>query len=250
MGTRRKLIVGNWKMNGRLTSGLSLAKDVADKAAEAKPLDFDVVLCPPATLIWPVAETLMGSPVMLGAQDCHYANHGAFTGDISAGMLADLGCRYVILGHSERRAAYGEEGALIAKKVAAAQLAGLVTIVCVGESFEQRASGRTEETIARQVVSSLPEKVHDSQLVIAYEPVWAIGSGEMPSVGDIATVHHVIRHTLGTMGDVVQVLYGGSVAPNNAAQIMSEPEVDGVLVGGASLNSDGFWAIAEASKAS
>lgn len=245
MAKRRKLIVGNWKMNGRLTSGLNLAKDVADKAEAAKPLGYDIVLCPPATIIWPIGETLMGSPVLLGGQDCHPANHGAYTGDISAGMLADLGCRFVILGHSERRTAHGEPDALIAKKVAAAQLAGLTTILCVGETREQRTSGMTEKAIAQQLAESLPEKYHPSQLVVAYEPVWAIGSGETPTLDEIREVHKLIRRTIGAMGEAVQVLYGGSVVQANAAEILGEAEIDGVLVGSASLNSDGFWAIAE-----
>ncbi len=245
MANRRKLVVGNWKMNGRLTSGLNLAKDVADKASAQKPLAFDVVLCPPATLIWPVAEVVAGSPVMLGAQNGHAANHGAYTGEISAGMLADLGCRYVILGHSERRAAQGETSAMVAEKIAAAQLAGLIAILCVGETQEQRASGAAETAVARQVSESLPEKFDASKLVVAYEPVWAIGSGELPTLDDIRRIHKAIRKTLGPVGEMVQVLYGGSVAPSNAGPILAEPEVDGVLVGSASLNSDGFWAIAE-----
>lgn len=247
MAHRRKLIVGNWKMNGRLTSGLNLARDIADKAIAAKPLIFDLVICPPATLIWPVAETVMGTPVMLGGQDCHFANHGAYTGSISAGMLADLGCRYVILGHSERRQALNESNELIAKKVEAAQLAGLITILCVGETLEQKASGGTEKAIIQQLLASLPEKFRASQLVVAYEPVWAIGSGETPTLEDIRTVHKTIRKTLGATGEAVQVLYGGSVSPSNAADIINSSEVDGVLVGAASLNSDGFWAIAETS---
>ncbi len=245
MTKRRKLVVGNWKMNGRLTSGLNLAKDLSDRAEAVKPLSFDLVVCPPATLIWPVAETVMGTPLLLGGQDCHPANHGAYTGDISAGMLADLGCRYVILGHSERRTAHGETNALVAKKVAAAQLAGLTAILCVGETMEQKASGATEATIIQQLRESLPDKHHASQLVVAYEPIWAIGTGEIPSVDDIRTVHKAIRLALGQMGEVVQVLYGGSVTSGNAAEILAEPEIDGVLVGSASLSSDGFWAIAE-----
>lgn len=245
MAKRRKLIVGNWKMNGRLTSGLNLAKDVADRAEAAKPLAFDILICPPATLLWPIAEALMGSPVLLGGQDCHPANHGAYTGDISAGMLADLGCRYVILGHSERRGAYEESCELIAKKVSAAQLAGLTTIVCVGETLEQRVSAVAEEAIVDQLAKSLPDKTHPSQLVVAYEPVWAIGSGQTPSVDDIRSVHRAIRASLGQMGEVTQILYGGSVTPSNAEEILGEPEIDGVLVGSASLNSDAFWGIAE-----
>lgn len=247
MAHRRKLIVGNWKMNGRLTSGLNLARDIADKVVEAKPLMFDLVVCPPTTLIWPVAETVMGTPVMIGGQDCHYANHGAYTGSISAGMLADLGCRYVILGHSERRTGLNESNELIAKKVEAAQLAGLITILCVGETLEQKASGATEKAIIQQLLASLPEKFRASQLVVAYEPVWAIGSGETPTIEDIRTVHKTIRRTLGATGEAVQILYGGSVTPTNAADILANDQIDGVLVGSASLNSDGFWAIAAAS---
>ncbi|MDD3287605.1 MAG: triose-phosphate isomerase [Alphaproteobacteria bacterium] len=245
MAKRRKLVVGNWKMNGRLTSGLTLAKDLADKALAERPLSYDLVICPPASLLWPVAETIMGSPVLLGAQDCHRANHGAYTGDISAGMLADLGCRYVILGHSERRNGHGETGAEVAAKVTAGHLAGLTTIVCVGETQDQRMSGKTEEVITEQITSSLPDKYQVSSLVIAYEPVWAIGSGEQPEVGVVRQVNKLIRKVLGSVGEVVQVLYGGSVAPQNAESLFAEPEIDGVLVGAASLNSDGFWAIAE-----
>lgn len=245
MAARRKLIVANWKMNGRLTSGLNLAREVAERASASMPLDFDVVVCPPATLIWPIAEALMGTPVFLGGQDCHYANHGAYTGDISAGMLADLGARYVILGHSERRAAYNESGDMIAKKVSAAQLAGLTTIVCIGETLEQRASGATDTSIINQLSASLPDKFHASQLVIAYEPVWAIGSGEIPSIDDICAVNKLVRRSLGAAGDGIQILYGGSVVPSNAGELLQEHEIDGVLVGSASLNSDGFWAIAE-----
>lgn len=241
---RRKLIVGNWKMNGRLTAGLNIARDLADKAMARKPLSFDLVICPPATLLWPIAEAVMGTPVMIGAQDCHTANHGAYTGNISAGMIADLGGRYVILGHSERRSALGETNDLVAKKVAAAQLAGLTAILCIGETLEQRASGQLEAAISAQLSESLPEKPLPNQLVIAYEPIWAIGSGQQPSVDDIRVVHRVIRRTLGVMGEAVPVIYGGSVTSENAGAILADSEIDGVLVGGASLSSDGFWAIA------
>lgn len=187
----------------------------------------------------------MGSPVMLGGQDCHTATHGAYTGDISAAMLADLGCRYVILGHSERRAEHAETSELVSQKVEAAQLAGLTTIVCVGETAAQLEAGETAEIITRQVKESLPEKCRMANTVIAYEPVWAIGSGQQPSPSDIAAVNKVIRSALGNAGEAMQILYGGSVSPANAAIILEEPEIDGLLVGSASLNSDGFWAIAE-----
>jgi triosephosphate isomerase len=242
---RRRLIVGNWKMYGRLTSGLVLARDLAEKAAAAKPLNYDVVICPPATLTWAVSEAIMGTPLMLGGQDCHTATHGAHTGDISAAQLADLGCRYVIIGHSERRSAHGETNALVAQKVEAAQLAGLSAIICVGETAEQLASGSTADIIEKQLLASLPEKYRLAHLIVAYEPIWAIGSGQQPGPEDIVKVNKVIRKTLGVTGETVQILYGGSVSPVNAEMILLQEEVDGVLVGGASINADGFWAIAE-----
>ncbi|MGE0109519.1 MAG: triose-phosphate isomerase [Bdellovibrionales bacterium] len=246
MANRRKMIAANWKMNGLLTSGLNLVKELVDRAEAAKPLSCDVILCPPATLIWPVAETLLGSPLFVGGQDCHYANHGAYTGNISAGMLSDLGCRYVILGHSERRTLDKETNDLIAKKVAAAQLAGLTTIVCVGETKEQRSSGQTETVITKQLLASLPDSLRTSQLVVAYEPVWAIGSGEVPSVANIIEVNQAIRDSLGPVGEMIRVLYGGSVTPKNADEIIGEDEIDGALVGGASLSDESFWGIVKA----
>lgn len=244
MAKRRKLIVGNWKMNGRLTSGLNLARDLADKTLASRPMNFDMVICPPYTLLWPLSEAVMGTPLMLGGQDCHHENHGPFTGDISAGMLADLGCRYVILGHSERRNGHSEGDAAIAKKIAAAQMAGLTTILCVGETQDELARGETEAVIVRQLAESLPAVYRPEYLVIAYEPVWAIGSGEQPAVADIERVHQMIRKHLGINGETVQVIYGGSVAPRNAEEILASSQIDGVLVGSASLSSDGFWAIA------
>ena len=245
MSKRRRMVVGNWKMYGRLTSGMVLARDLVEKAEAHKPLDFDVVICPPATLIWPISEAVLGSPVLLGAQDCHTATHGAYTGDLGAAMFADLGCRYVILGHSERRHGHGETNELIAQKVAAAQMSGLTAILCVGETAEQLASGETAEIIEKQLKESIPEKCKMSSLVVAYEPVWAIGSGQQPSPSDIVNVNKIIRKALGAAGDTVQVLYGGSVTPVNAGLILDELDIDGVLVGSASLNADGFWAIAE-----
>lgn len=245
MSKRRRLIVGNWKMYGRLTSGLVLARDLAENAMANKPLDFDMVLCPPATLTWAINEAIIGSPVMLGAQDCHTATHGAYTGDLSAAQFADLGCRYVIVGHSERRAAHGETNELVAQKVEAAQLAGLTAILCVGETAEQLASGNTVDIIEKQLRESLPKKCRMAHLVIAYEPVWAIGTGHQPSPADIVAVINVIRETLGDAGQTMQVLYGGSVTPVNAGALFHELAIDGALVGSASINSDGFWAIAE-----
>jgi triosephosphate isomerase len=245
MSKRRRLVVANWKMYGRLTSGVVLARDIADLAMAARPLNFDIVVCPPATLIWAVGEAILGMPITLGAQDCHTATHGAYTGDLSAAMFVDLGCRYIILGHSERRHGHGESSELVAKKVDAAQTAGLTTIVCVGETAAQLEAGSTAEIIEQQLRESLPKNVKTSSLVIAYEPVWAIGTGQQPSLEDIVTVHQLIRKTLGEIGQTVRILYGGSVTPSNAETILGLDEVDGVLVGSASLNADGFWAIAE-----
>jgi triosephosphate isomerase len=245
MAKRRRLVVGNWKMYGRLTSGLQLARELADKATAQKPLDFDMVLCPPATLTWPIAEAIMGSPIALGAQDCHTATHGAYTGDLSAAMFADLECRYVIVGHSERRYGHGETDELVAKKVEAVQAAGLNAIVCIGETAEQAGAGAAAESIEKQLRASLPAKCKMANLIVAYEPVWAIGSGQQPSPEEIANVNKLVRRTLGAAGEAAQVIYGGSVTPHNAGPILQELEVDGVLVGSASISAEGFWAIAE-----
>lgn len=245
MSKRRRMIVANWKMYGRLTSGLVLARDIAALAEEAKPLNFDLVLCPPATLTWAVSEALLGTPVMLGGQNCHTANHGAYTGDLSAAMFVDLGCRYMILGHSERRHGHGESNELIAKKVEAAQLGGLTTILCVGETAAELQSGTTAQIIEKQLRESLPKNVKTANLVVAYEPVWAIGTGQQPAPEDVVTVHRLIRKVLGEVGETVRVLYGGSVTPSNAESILREDDVDGVLVGSASLSAEGFWAIAQ-----
>jgi triosephosphate isomerase len=245
MSKRRRLIVANWKMYGRLTSGLVLARDVSEMAEASRPLAFDIVICPPATLTWAVAEAILGRPVMIGAQDCHTATHGAYTGDLSAAMFADLGCRFVIVGHSERRGKHGETNELIAAKVESVQVAGLTAIVCIGETAEQLQSGSANEIIEKQLRESLPKNVKMSQLVIAYEPVWAIGTGQTPSPEDIVAIHAHIRKTLGEAGATIRILYGGSVTPSNAEAILGNEEVDGVLVGSASLNADGFWSIAQ-----
>jgi triosephosphate isomerase len=187
----------------------------------------------------------MGTPVMVGAQDCHTATHGAFTGDVSAAMFADLDCRFIIAGHSERRIGHGETDVLVAEKVKAVQLAGLTTILCIGETAEQRAGGNVADVLSAQLRASLPDKCTMAHLVVAYEPVWAIGSGQQPTPEEISDMHKVVRETLGAAGEAVRVLYGGSVTPHNAGPILDEIEVDGVLVGSASLTVEGFWAIAE-----
>jgi len=245
MAKRRRLVVANWKMHGRLTSGLVLAQDILQMAEAARPLNYDLVLCPPATLTWAISEALMGTQVLIGAQDCHSATHGAYTGDLGSVMFTDLGCRYIILGHSERRKGHGETNEMVAQKVEAAQLAGLTTIVCVGETAEQLGAGETAKTIEKQLRESLPKNVKTAHLVIAYEPVWAIGTGQQPSPEEIADVHKIIRKHFGEVGETIRILYGGSVNPSNSAMIAAQDEVDGFLVGGASLNADGFWVIAQ-----
>jgi triosephosphate isomerase len=258
MAARRKLIAGNWKMNGLKQDGVALAHDLVRRALAAEReanehLRCDLLLCPPATLLVPVAETVASSPILLGGQDCHPKEKGAHTGDISAPMLKDAGCSHVILGHSERRTDHGESDALVSAKTEAARRAGLVSIVCVGETETERDAGRTLDVVGRQVRGSFPDGMTARDLVIAYEPVWAIGTGRTPTTADIAAVHAHIRRLLaermGTAeGNAVRILYGGSVKASNAAEILAMDNVDGALVGGASLVAADFWAIARACK--
>jgi len=247
----RQLVAGNWKMHGTRATGVALAGAVADRARRETPA-CDLVLCPPATILMAVGERLAGGAVALGAQDCHPAASGAHTGDIAAGMLADLGCRYVILGHSERRADHGETDALVRAKASAALAAGLTAIVCVGESEAERAGGVAERVVERQLAGSLPDAAGPEHCVIAYEPVWAIGSGRTPSAAEILAMHGQIRGALarrtGAAAERFRILYGGSVKPANAAEILALDNVDGALVGGASLDAAGFMAIARAAR--
>jgi triosephosphate isomerase (TIM) len=252
--TRRKLIAGNWKMNGLKADGVQLAREVAHRAVaasrDAAPhLGCDLLVCPPATLLFPVREALAGSPVLLGGQDCHFAAKGAHTGDISAQMLADAGCAYVILGHSERRADHGESDDLVRRKAEAAAASGLVPIVCVGETEAERDQGKTLEVVGRQIAGSVPDGLDAARLVLAYEPVWAIGTGRTATVADVAAVHaHARKRLAELVADAagVRILYGGSVKPGNARELLGLPDVDGALVGGASLVAGDFWAIAAA----
>ena len=204
---------------------------------------FDIVVCPPATLLGAVADALRGGAVELGAQDCHDAESGAHTGDVSAEMLADAGCRYVIVGHSERRANHGESDAQVRAKAAAARRAGLIAIVCLGESEAERDSGETLAVVERQLAGSLPPGADAANTVVAYEPIWAIGTGRTPTIQQVAEVHAHLRRRLGAAGEGTRLLYGGSVKPSNAAEILTLDNVDGALVGGASLDPDDFWAI-------
>lgn len=235
-------------MNGRRADGVARVRTLCDRLA-AGLLSCEVAICPPATLLREIAELTAESPLAVGGQDCHEADSGAHTGDVSAVMLADAGCVYVIVGHSERRADHGESDALVRAKAVAAHRAGLAAIVCLGESGAERDAGETLAVVEAQLAGSLPPEATAADTVIAYEPVWAIGSGRTPSESDIATVHAHLRDLLearlpGT-GGAVRILYGGSVKPSNAAAILAVPEVNGALVGGASLDVDDFWKICQ-----
>ncbi|HEX4199854.1 MAG TPA: triose-phosphate isomerase [Caulobacteraceae bacterium] len=245
---RTPLIAGNWKMNG-LGRDLVEAGRVADSLAEA-PARGRVAICPPATLLSRMAEALTGSAVALGGQDCHAEASGAFTGDISAEMLADAGARLVIVGHSERRIGHGETDAMVAAKATAAARAGLEPIVCVGESRAERDAGRTLEVIAGQVAGSVPADMAEGGFALAYEPIWAIGAGSTPTTEEIIAAHAALRQALiarcGGAGRTAPILYGGSVKPANAAEILKLAEVGGALVGGASLKAADFLGIIRA----
>lgn len=244
----RPLIAGNWKMFGAAPA-LAEARALAAALAET-PAAAEVVLCPPATLICRMSAALAGSAVAVGGQDCHVEAEGPFTGDVSAEMLADAGATWVVLGHSERRTAYGEADALVLAKAGAALRAGLKPIVCVGETLAERQAGRTLEVIGRQTRESLPPGFGGVRFALAYEPVWAIGTGLTPTVAQIAEAHAALREALvarcGEAGRGAPILYGGSVKPGNAAEILSVPEVGGALVGGASLRCADFLEVVRA----
>ena len=246
----RPLVAGNWKMNGLKASvGELLAVGDALSGPMAS-IPADVMIAPPATLLAGFAASLDGRPVLLAGQDCHAAPNGAHTGDISAEMLKDAGAAAVIAGHSERRADHGETNAQVRAKAEAAHRAGLVAIVCVGETKEERVSGATLRVVSEQLKGSLPKGSTAANTVVAYEPVWAIGTGLTPTPEDVRIVHEAIRRDLvdqfGTEGAGMRILYGGSVKPDNAATLMSVENVNGALVGGASLKAHDFLAIVRA----
>lgn len=232
-----KLAAGNWKMNG-LRADLEELRVLI--AAQSSP-DCGVLICPPATLLPLMADLAKGSRVLLGGQDCHSSKSGAHTGDISAAMLADAGARHVILGHSERRADHGERSEHVADKVRAAHAAGLIAIICVGETEAERDAGTTLDVVLTQLRQSTPEAANAANTVIAYEPVWAIGTGRTPTLEQIAEVHDALRAAVPDAE--MSLLYGGSVKPGNAAEIFGLTNVDGALVGGASLKAVDFGAI-------
>jgi triosephosphate isomerase (TIM) len=248
-GRGKPLVAGNWKMNGLRAAGTELRAviDGIDAALSGK---VDLLVAPPATLLLGFARIAEGSALSIGAQDCHARAAGAHTGDISAEMLADAGCTAVIVGHSERRADHGETDAAVRQKAEAAVRAGLTAIVCVGETEAQKDAGQTIDVVSTQLAGSIPEGMPAAKLVIAYEPVWAIGTGRTPTAGDVAVVHAAIRNALvarfSDAGEGVRILYGGSVKPSNAAELLAVANVDGALVGGASLKAADFLGIARA----
>ena len=245
----RPLVAGNWKMNGLRASLAELAAIGSgyDAALRAK---VDLMIFPPATLLYPASVAALGSRLAIGAQDCHTAVSGAHTGDLSAEMVADTGASAVIVGHSERRTDHSETDALVKAKAEAAIKVGLLAIICVGETRAEREEGRTLKVIGRQVARSVPDGAVPSTVVIAYEPVWAIGTGLTPTLDDVAEVHAFIRKKLvarhGKQAGGIRILYGGSVKPSNAKELLSVANVDGALVGGASLKAADFLAIAAA----
>ncbi|AYG69762.1 MULTISPECIES: triose-phosphate isomerase [unclassified Rhizobium] len=242
----KKLIAGNWKMNG-LASSLAEIEALKGITGEAA---CDIVVCPPFTLVEKAAERTRGSGIAIGAQDCHAQASGAYTGDVSAEMLAEIGARFVILGHSERRSVYREADAAVAGKAAAVHRAGLTSIICVGETRAERDEGRAIEVVRAQLEGSIPDAATGSNMTIAYEPVWAIGTGLVPTLEQIDEVHSSIRQTLeellGDDGAHVRILYGGSVKASNAKAIFGVRHVDGALVGGASLKASEFAGIISA----
>jgi len=248
--SRKLLIAGNWKMNGLVAEGTNLAKGVAEAVKKAGKVECEFLVCPPFTLLSNVKKALRGAKVNLGAQDCHFAEKGAHTGDISPVMLKDIGCQYVILGHSERRTDHYESNELVNKKAQAAHTAGLKTIICVGETLSEREAGKALEVCTKQIIESVPEDSTSSNTVIAYEPVWAIGTGKVPTTKDVEEVHAAIRKTLAKKlgkgnANKMRILYGGSVKPNNAKELLTLEDVDGALIGGASLKVEDFMGIAK-----
>jgi triosephosphate isomerase len=247
---RRKLIAGNWKMNG----GIAALGEIAAIAEAARAAaGADVALCPPFTLI-AAAVTRAGGALEIGAQDCHPKPSGAHTGCVSVPMLKEAGARLVIVGHSERRQDQGESDALVRAKAEAVLAEGLAAIVCVGESEAQRTAGEHLDVVARQLAGSIPDKAGEGELVVAYEPIWAIGTGKVATPGDVEEMHALIRRTLagrfGEAGERIRILYGGSVKPDNAAELLDVGDVDGALVGGASLTAKDFVPIIRAASAS
>lgn len=245
---RRKLIAGNWKMNCLKSDGIALAKAVFEKTNGTLP--FDVLICPPMSLLGTVAE--LPHQIGVGSQDVAVAPKamGAFTGDVSAEMVKDLGATHTLIGHSERRAMHGETDEIVRTKSENAIKADLIAVICVGETLEERESGKAIEVVTQQIRGSVPAIATAENCVIAYEPVWAIGTGKVPTTADVAEIHGAVRSEIAKVlgseiADKMRILYGGSVKPSNAKELLSVSDVDGALIGGASLKVEDFWAIAE-----
>jgi triosephosphate isomerase len=240
------LIAGNWKMNG-IRASLDELQSLADMLTTGESPRAVVVICPPATILAAVARQGASAGILAGGQDCHAAASGAHTGDIAAGMLADAGAQYVIVGHSERRAAYAETDAIVRAKAEAAIGAGLKPIICVGETEAERDSGKAEKVVETQLAGSIPDYAGQHEVIVAYEPIWAIGTGRTPTGEEIAQMHNRIRTVLvdrfGDKGAAIRILYGGSLKPQNAREILSIENVNGGLVGGASLLAKDFYTI-------
>ena len=248
MAALKKLIAGNWKMNMLASDGVALARAISEKANGT---GCDPLVCLPATILRSVAETLADTDVAVGGQDCHEAEGGAFTGDVSAAMVGDAGASHVILGHSERRHGLGETDARVLAKTVAAHAAGLTAIVCIGETEAERDAGRTLDVLSAQLNGSLPDSgISGTNTVVAYEPVWGIGTGRTPTLDEVEAAHGHIRETLeAALGDAaasIRLLYGGSMKPENAVLLLAIANVDGGLIGGASLDAESFLAIAAA----
>lgn len=249
MSDIKPLVAGNWKMNGLQSALTELEAMVGLYTSDLK-ARVDLAICPPATLVHAAAGKSNGSGIQIGGQDCHWQTSGAHTGDVSAQMLQDCGATFAIVGHSERRADHGETSSTVEKKAIAAQDAGLTAIVCVGETEAERDAGQTLTIVADQLAASVPSAARADNTIVAYEPVWAIGTGRTPTEDDISQVHAMLRERLearfGADGGRFRLLYGGSVKPGNAATLMAIPDVNGALVGGASLKAADFLGIAAA----
>lgn len=248
---RKRIIAGNWKMNKTLDEAIDLARAIKDKAADVQ--NVDMILCPPFTNLSSVVDVVKGTNIGVGAQHLHWEAKGAFTGEISADMLRSVGCQYVIIGHSERRQYFGETDETVNKRIKAALAAGLVPIVCVGETLEEREADKTQEVVETQITGAYKDiSSNDAEnMVVAYEPVWAIGTGKVATPQQAQEVHAYIRSLLKTVysekvAETVRIQYGGSMKPGNAAELLANPDVDGGLIGGASLDADSFLGIINA----
>ncbi len=244
----RPLIAGNWKMNGTKDT-IKVLQEIAHGFTGGLDAETEALICPPATLLAKASEILAATPVRTGSQDCHAEANGAHTGDVSAEMLKDAGATHVIVGHSERRTDHGETDAVVQAKAEAAWRAGIIAIICIGETKAEREAGATLKILSRQIDGSVPSSATAANTVIAYEPVWAIGTGLTPTIADVTEAHAHIRaelkHKIGAQCEKMRILYGGSVKPSNAAELLGVKNVDGALVGGASLKSADFLGIAE-----